>query len=127
MFLLMDWLIYNCKMTLFIPIILFALKFAVYIANLGLLVAWMVKNLPAVQETWAWPQGREGPVVKGLATHSSVLAGRIPRTKEPGGLHSIVSQTWTRLGDKHTHTHAADLAFSSLQLLWYFFPLSFYF
>ena len=32
----MDWLIYNCKMTLFIPVILFALKFAVYIANLGL-------------------------------------------------------------------------------------------
>ena len=46
----------------------------------------MVKNLPAVQETWVQSLGREDPLEKGLATHSSILAWRIPWTEEPGGL-----------------------------------------
>ena len=56
------------------------------------LVAWMVKNLPAMQETRVWSSlGWENPLGKGMATHSSVLAWRIPRTAEPGGLQSMGS------------------------------------
>ena len=46
----------------------------------------MVKNLPAMQETWLRSLGREYPLEKGMATHSSILAWRIPWTEEPGGL-----------------------------------------
>ena len=54
-----------------------------------LLVAQTVKNLPAMQETGVQSLGQEDPLEKGIATHSSVLAWRIPRTEEPGGLQSI--------------------------------------
>ena len=50
------------------------------------LVAQMVKNLPAMQETWVQSPGQEALLEKGLATHSSILAWRIPWTEEPGGL-----------------------------------------
>ena len=46
----------------------------------------MVKNLPAVQETWVQSLGRKDPLEKGIVTHSSILAWGIPRTEEPGGL-----------------------------------------
>ena len=46
----------------------------------------MVKNLPAMQETQVRNLGREDPLEKGKATHSSILAWRIPWTEEPGGL-----------------------------------------
>ena len=49
----------------------------------------MVKNLPAVQETQVQPLGREDPLEREIATHSSVLAWRIPRTEEPSGLQSM--------------------------------------
>ena len=49
------------------------------------LVAQMVKNLPAMQETWVGSLSREDPLEKRMATHSSILAWRIPRTEEPGG------------------------------------------
>ena len=52
----------------------------------------MVKNLPAVQETWVPSLGQEDPLEKGKATHSSILAWRIPQTEEPGGLKSMESQ-----------------------------------
>ena len=52
-------------------------------------VAQRVKNLPAMQETWVWPLGREDPLEEGMATHSSILAWRIPWTEEPCGLQSI--------------------------------------
>ena len=42
------------------------------------LVAQMVKNLPAMQETWIWSLGQEDPLVNGMATHSSILAWRMP-------------------------------------------------
>ena len=48
-----------------------------------------VKNLPAVQETWVQSLGQEDPLEKEMATHSSILAWRIPRTEEPGGLQSM--------------------------------------
>ena len=52
----------------------------------------MVKNLPAMQKTWAQSLGREDILEKGMATLSSILAWRIPWTKEPGGLQSLGSQ-----------------------------------
>ena len=52
------------------------------------LVASSVKNLPAMQETRVQFLGGEDPLEKEMATHSSILAWRIPWTKEPGGLHS---------------------------------------
>ena len=52
------------------------------------LVAQLVKNPPAVWETWAWSQGQENPLEKETATLSSILAWRIPWTEEPGGLYS---------------------------------------
>ena len=60
--------------------------------NVASLVAQMVKNLPAVQETWVCSLGQEDPLEKGMATHSSVLAWKIPWAEEPGGLQSMGSQ-----------------------------------
>ena len=57
------------------------------------IVAQMVENLPAVQETQVQSLGREDPLEKGMATHPSILVWRIPRTEEPGGLQSMGSQT----------------------------------
>ena len=48
--------------------------------------------LPAMQETWVQFLGQEDPLGKGMATHSSILAWRIPWTEEPGGLQSMGSQ-----------------------------------
>ena len=48
-----------------------------------------VKNLPAKQETWVQSLGREDPLEKEMATHSSIVAWRIPWTEEPGGLQSM--------------------------------------
>ena len=53
------------------------------------LVAQMVKNPPAIQETWIQSLGWEDPLEEGMATHSSILAWRIPWTEEPGGLQSM--------------------------------------
>ena len=46
-----------------------------------------------MQKTWVWPLGQEDPLEKEIATHSSILAWRIPWTEEPGGLQSMGSQT----------------------------------
>ena len=56
------------------------------------LVAQTVENLPAMLKTWVRSLGQEDPLEKGMATHSSILAGRIPWTEEPGGLQSMGSQ-----------------------------------
>ena len=55
-------------------------------------MAQMVKNLPAMQETWVRSLGQEDVLEKRMATHSSILAWRIPWTEEPGGLQSVGSQ-----------------------------------
>ena len=49
----------------------------------------MVKNLPAMQETWVQSLDWEDPLKEGMATHSSILAWRISRTEEPGRLLSL--------------------------------------
>ena len=55
------------------------------------LVAQMVKNPPATWETWVRSLGWEDSLEKEMATHSSILAWRIPRDEEPGGLQSMGS------------------------------------
>ena len=52
-------------------------------------VAEMVKNPPAMQETWVRSLGGKDPLEESMATHSSILAWRLPWTEEPGGLQSI--------------------------------------
>ena len=72
----------------------------------------MVKNLPAMQETWIWSLGREDPLEKGMATHFSILAWRIPWTEKPDGLQSMglerVGHDWVTNTHTHTHTHWED-------------------
>ena len=62
-------------------------------------VTQMVKNLPTMQETWVRSLGQEDPLETGMATHSSILAWRIPWTGAPDRLQSMGSQNWTRLSD----------------------------
>ena len=68
------------------------------------LVAEVVKNPPAKQDTWVRSLGQENPLKKGMATHSSILAWKIPWTEEPGRLQSMglqrVRQNWAT---KHTY------------------------
>ena len=94
----------------------------------------MVKNLSAVQETLVWFLGQKDPLEKGMATHSSILAWRIPWTEEPGGLQSMGSQ---RVGHDWATRHTLTLltvdplpslktpfwAFSSV-LFWFLFYIS---
>ena len=53
------------------------------------LVAQPVKNPPAMWETWVRSLGWEDPLEEGMATHSTILAWRVPWTEEPGGLQSM--------------------------------------
>ena len=55
-------------------------------------MAQTVKNPPAVWKTWVRSLGWEDPLEEGMATHSDILAWRIPWTEEPGGLQSMESQ-----------------------------------
>ena len=52
----------------------------------------MVKSLPAMQDTWVRSLGQKGPLEKGMAPHSSILAWRIPWTEELGRLQTMGSQ-----------------------------------
>ena len=52
-------------------------------------MAQMVKNLPAMQEIQVQSLGQEDPLEKGMSTHSSILAWRIPQTEEPGGRQAM--------------------------------------
>ena len=65
------------------------------------LVAQMVKRPPAMRETWVRSLGWEDPLEKGMATHSSLLAWRIPWTEDPDRLQSMGSQ---RVGHDFTFT-----------------------
>ena len=68
-------------------------------------MAQMVRDLPAMWETWVQSPSWEGPLEKGMATHSSILIWEIPWTEEPGRLQSMGLQ---RVGhdrsDSHTHS-----------------------
>ena len=70
------------------------------------------KNLPAMQETWIWSLGQEDPLEKkGMATHSRIMAWRIPRTEEPGGLQSMVWQRELDMTEQLTHTTILEAFF----------------
>ena len=69
-----------------------------------------VKNPPEMQEPqeeWVWSLGGEDPLEEGMETHSSILAWRIPRTEEPGGLQSIelksVRHDWSDWAHRHVY------------------------
>ena len=82
------------------------------------LVTQTVKTLPAVQETWVQSLDWEYPLEEGMATHSSILAWRIPRTEEPSGLQSMGSR---RVRHDWAHTPSGDLEYNryrSLQNEW---------
>ena len=70
----------------------------------------MVKNLPAVQETRVQSLGWEVPLEKGMATHSSIPAWKIPWTEEPGGLQSLRSR-----GVRHTIATKQQLLKNTLE------------
>ena len=59
----------------------------------------MVKNPPAMRETQVQSLGQEDPLEEGMATHSSILAWRVPWTEEPSGLESVGSLSQTQLSD----------------------------
>ena len=83
---------------------LFFYLFILYWVDWLIPVAQMVKNLPAMQETWVQSLGQEDPLEKEMAIHSSILTWKIPWTEESGGLQSMgvtKSQTLTK---QLTHT-----------------------
>ena len=69
------------------------------------LVAQTVNNPPAMQETPVWFLGWEDPLEKGMATHSGILAWRIPWTEELDGLQSMESQRVEHNWATNTHTY----------------------
>ena len=78
------------------------------------LVAQRLKHLPAMWETWVRSLGQEDPLEKEMANHSSILAWRIPWTKDPGRLQSTGSQ---RVGHDWATSLSLSLSFSSAQSL----------
>ena len=62
-----------------------------------------------MQESRVRSLGQENPLEEEMATHSSLLAWRIPRTEEPGGLQTLGSQSWTRLRLRAAHTHGSGV------------------
>ena len=86
----------------------------VFLDTWASLVAQMVKNPPAVQETWVRTLGWKDILEKGMPTHSSILARRIPWTEEPGGLQSTGSQ---RVGhDRATNTVTVILRYRGVKV-----------
>jgi len=61
----------------------------------------MIKNLPAMWETWVESLGQQYPLEKGMVTHSSILTCRIPWTEEPDGLYG----PWGCKEYRHRHAH----------------------
>ena len=85
-------------------------------------MAQMMKNLPAMQETRVQSLGREDPLEKRMATHSSILVWRIPWTDEPGGLqcwvHGVAEWDMTEgLTLSHFHFHMMTIILKSLKYL----------
>ena len=85
-------------------------------------MAQTVKNLPVMQETQVQSLGQEGPLEKGMAAHSSVLAWKIPWIEEPEGLQPMRSQSQTQLSDFtftfHFHALEKEMATHSSILAW---------
>ena len=112
----MRWfaLSFNKLMLLLFLLILFGVRLFISFENIFILILGfpggsVVKNPPAVQETQeiqVWFLGWEDPLEEGTATHSSILAWRIPWTEEPGGLQSMGlqrSHTWLKRQSTHIY------------------------
>ena len=76
-------------------------------------MAQTVKCLPTMQDTQVQSLGQKDPLEKGMATHSSTLAWKIPWTEEPGGLQSMGSQ---RIRHNFTFTFSPVKGFSTMKL-----------
>ena len=77
-----------------------------------------IKHLPAMQETWVRSLGRENALEKEMATHSSILAWRIPWTEEPGGLQSMGSQ---RVGHDWVTSLSLSWSYCHFLIVWGWF------
>ena len=73
-------------------------------------------NPPAMQESWVQSLGQDDPLEEGMATHSSILAWRIPWTEEPGALQFMGSQR-VDMTEQLTHTHENVLVLDSRALM----------
>ena len=82
----------------------------------------MVKNLPAVRETWVWSLGWEDPLEMGMATHSNILVWRILWIEEPGGLQSMgsqrVRQDWATTTVSKMLLHTTEKSFMKGRVNW---------
>ena len=83
---------------------------------LASLVVQMVKNPPAMKETWVWSLGWEDLLEKGMATHTNILAWRIPWTERPGGLQS---KELPRVQHKWAHHHTLSECITLIQGIFY--------
>ena len=94
------------------------------------LVVQMVKNLPAMQETWVPSLDQEDPLEKGMATQTNILAWRIPWTEEPGRLQSIglqrIGHDWVTHARTHTRTHTHTHTHTHTWGCWCLFHLSWF-
>ena len=96
--------LYGIKIQVFMQVILISLLY-------GLPLWLTVKNLPVMPETWVLSLDQEDPLEKGMTTHSSILAWRIPWTEEPGRLQSMALQ---RVGHDWTTTILTFFHFHSM-------------
>ena len=105
-----SWVVsYNVLARKRLIIILNVLIVRTHIYSMASLIAQSVKNLPAVHETWVEFLGWEDPLEKEMATHSSILAWRIPWTEEPGGLQSMGSQKSDMTQQLNHHQHIQQM------------------
>ena len=92
--------LYIWKFSVHIPLKSSLWDLRYYLASMGVsLVAQMVKNLPAVQETRVLSLGREDPLEKEMATHPSILAWKISRTEEHGRYSPLITKRRTQLSE----------------------------
>ena len=87
-------------------------------------MAQMVKNLPAMWETWVRSLGGEDPLVKEMATHSYILAWRIPWIEEPGGLYSLWDRQESDTTERLTLQHSQDYLKHFIMLDFFFLSCS---
>ena len=83
-------------------------------------MAQLVKNPPAMWETWVRSLGGQDPLEKEITTHSGILAWRIPWTEEPAGLQSMGSQRadmTEQVSTQHTHTSSVCVQFSEVEFI----------
>ena len=91
----------------------------IQVRSYAFLVAQTVKSLPAMQETWFQPLGQQDPLEKGMATHSSILAGKILWTEDPAGLQvHVVAKSQTQLSDWYYFTFLSYTAWESRTMWW---------